>query len=463
MQLFTIYVVDDEESIRDGAQLALGKMYHIKTFSKAEDALDLIHECPPDLVLLDISLPGINGIEALKRIKSIRSDICVIMITAFEDISTVISAMRLGAYDFVTKPFQMKALKLNIQNALNTIRLQKEVQSLQQQYIDENFPCLIGVSRPFQNMMSHVESIAQSPDTPVLILGETGTGKELIAKAIHCKSPNYSGSFVTLNCAAIPKDLVESELFGYEKGAFSGASLTGKTGLVEQAAGGTLFLDEVGDLSLEAQAKLLRFLEEGEYFRIGGSKKRSIRTRVVSATNKDLDNMIDRNLFRADLFHRLAVLKVEIPPLNQRAEDIVPIAHYFLRKFSMKFKKKYTRIAPESEAAMKKYHWKGNIRELRNFIEREVLIGIGPELKFTLNNGRLGRGENGGVTDGVKTFPNIPFFSSEGLDLTGIMTSLESYYIREALRVAEGNASKAARYLNMSYYSFRRHREKLNL
>jgi transcriptional regulator with PAS, ATPase and Fis domain len=228
--------------------------------------------------------------------------------------------------------------------------------------------------------MQLVDKAAQSPDTPILILGETGTGKELIAKAIHYKSPNFKGPMVAVNCAAMPRELIESELFGYEKGAFTGAERAGKEGLVEKAAGGTLFLDEVADLSAEAQVKLLRFLDEGEYYRIGGTQKRTVKTRIVSATNRDLAGLVTAGKFRNDLYHRFAVVKLEVPSLNLRRDDIIPMAKHFLVECSQKFKKSFSSISPEAEAALTEYDWPGNVRELKNLIERGVLLSDGPEL-----------------------------------------------------------------------------------
>lgn len=456
---YSVYVVDDEESITDAALLTFGKLYRMKAFSNAEDALAAVREDPPDLVLLDVGLPGMNGIEALRAMKKISPETCVIMITAYEEVETVVSAMRLGAYDYVLKPFQMDALEVNVANALESIRLRKEVQLLQEQYLNENVPCFIAESDAIQSVMHFVESVSKSPDTPVLILGETGTGKELIAKAVHYKSPNYRGPFVALNCAAIPKDLLESELFGYEKGAFSGAHASGKKGMVEEASGGTLFLDEVGDLSPEAQAKLLRFLEAGEYYRVGSTKKLRASVRIVSATNKELESMIDKGLFREDLYHRLAVTKVRLPSLHERPEDILPIAGHFLIEFSRKFGKTFTGISPQSEVALMRRKWRGNVRELRNLIEKEVLMGTGPLLTLST----LDEPEKNDRNEECSGRPPAPPFSPEGLDVQKILRDLERYYFREAIRTAGGNLSEAARLLNMSYYSFRRHKEKLNL
>jgi DNA-binding NtrC family response regulator len=435
--------------------MALETKYQVKAFSTAESAIDIIKDEPPDLVLLDINLPDMSGIEALSEIKKLRPDVLVIMVTASTDINTAISTMKLGASDYMMKPINLDALEVSVRNVLEKIRLRKEVQILQEQYLKENIPCFVGESNAIQDVMQFVDKVAKAIDTPVLILGETGTGKELIASAIHYKSPNFNGPFVTLNCSAIPKDLIESELFGYEKGAFTGAQAAGKKGLVEQAAEGTLFLDEVGDLSLEAQAKLLRFLEEGEYYRVGGTKKLSIRTRVVSATNKDLDGMIEKDLFRQDLYYRLAVIKVEVPSLNKRRDDIVPIANHFLAEFSNKHGKSFGGFSAETEGHLKNYQWHGNIRELRNLIERGILVGNGPSL--TPQDLGLEGGQQDVPLPTVEGHTGIPPLPDEGIDLQ----ALEEHYIKEALEKTGGNETKSAKLLRMTYYSFRYRRKKL--
>ncbi|HUV78629.1 MAG TPA: sigma-54 dependent transcriptional regulator [Desulfobacterales bacterium] len=456
---YSIYIVDDEESIREGVTMALEEHYEIDAFPTAESAIDAIKANLPDLVLLDIGLPGMDGMNALREIKDLHPDVLVIMITAYEDIASVISAMKLGAYDYVVKPIHMDSLEMTIRNALETIRLRKEVQLLQERYLRENLPCFISESNAIQNVMAFIEMVAKSPDTPILILGETGTGKELIASAIHYRSPNFKGPFMTVNCAAIPKDLIESELFGYEKGAFSGAGASGKKGLIEEAANGTLFLDEVGDLSLEAQAKLLRFLEMGEFYRVGGTKKLQIETRIVSATNKDLDSMIEKGLFRKDLYFRVGVIKVQAPSLNERRGDIMPLAKHFLMEFSNKFGKAFTDISANAENALMTHNWTGHVRELKNLIEKGVLVGEGPMLEVE----DLGLGKISGndtpkkATDGI-IFPPLP---AQGIDLAFTQESLEKYYIEEAFRMAEGNESRAARLLNMNHHTFRYRRKKL--
>jgi len=452
---YSIYIVDDDADMREVLSLALEGKYQVRTFSTAGSALEAIKDDPPDLVLLDIGLPDMSGVDALRQIKKLSPDVLVVMVTASTDINTAISTMKLGASDYMMKPINVDALDVSVRNVLDKIRLRKEVQVLQENYLKENIPCFVGESNAIQDVMQFVDKVAKAVDTPVLILGETGTGKELIASAIHYKSPNFNGPFLTLNCSAIPRDLIESELFGYEKGAFTGAKAAGKKGLVEQAAEGTLFLDEVGDLSLEAQAKLLRFLEEGEYYRVGGTKKLRIRTRVVSATNKDLDTMIEKEFFRRDLYYRLAVIKVEVPALNKRRDDIVPIARHFLSEFSNKHGKSFSGFSPETEAYLKNHNWQGNIRELRNLVERGILVGHGPELS-PQDLGLEGIAEplappNAENEDGIPALPD------EGLDLQ----ALEEHYIREALKKAEGNETRAAKLLRMSYYSFRYRRKKL--
>jgi DNA-binding NtrC family response regulator len=367
--------------------------------------------------------------------------------------------MKLGAYDYVVKPLYMDGLEVSIRNALETVRLRKEIRTLQEKHLKEHIPCFIAESNAIQDVMDFIKMVAQSPDTPVLIVGETGTGKELLASAIHYNSPNFKAQFATVNCAAIPKDLIESELFGYEKGAFSGAGAAGKKGLIEEAAGGTLFLDEIGDLSLEAQAKLLRFLELGEFYRVGGTKKLHIDTRVVSATNKDIDQMIENGQFRKDLYFRLGVVQVKVPSLNERPDDIIPLTKYFLAEFSQKFGKKFTGISPEAEALLSAHNWTGHIRELKNLVERAVLIGKGPDLlPVDLGLESQTRVEADADIGKKAGFPPLP---AEGLDLDGQLQSFEKHYIEEALQIAKGNESKAAKLLNINHHTFRYRRKKL--
>ncbi|HYA02395.1 MAG TPA: sigma-54 dependent transcriptional regulator [Syntrophobacteria bacterium] len=452
---YSLYVVDDDQDLRELLTIALESKYQVQAFPTARPAIEAMEKNPPDLVILDVGLPDMSGIDALRNMRERYPDLMVIMVTALADVKVAISAMKLGASDYILKPINTEALEVSIDNVLGRIRLRKEVQLLQEKYLKENIPCFIGESNAIQDVMQFVDKVAKAADTPVLILGETGTGKELIASAIHYKSPNFAGPFVTLNCSAIPRDLIESELFGYEKGAFTGAHASGKKGLVEVAANGTLFLDEVGDLSIEAQAKLLRFLEDGEFYRVGGTKKLQIRTRVVSATNKNVDSMIEKDLFRRDLYYRLAVIKVEVPSLNERRDDIIPIARHFVAEFSKKHGKVFDRIDVYAESYLKSYQWKGNIRELRNLIERGVLISRGPTL--ALSDLGVGRKLESAPEATPAEYSPVPALPDEGIELE----ALEEHYIREAFKRAGGNETKAAKLLGLSYYAFRYRRKKL--
>jgi len=454
---FSVYIIDDEEIIREGLTMALEKDYNIKSFPNAELAIKALQIEPPDLILLDIGLPGMSGIDALNKIKKLYPDILIVMISAFEDAKTVISAMKLGAYDYVVKPIQMDGLEVTICNALGTIKLRKEVQTLQQKYLKENIPCFIGESDTIQDMMVFLDKVAKSPSTPILISGETGTGKELIASSIHYRSPNYKGNLITVNCAAIPKDLIESEIFGYAKGAFSGAGTSGKKGLVEDASNGTLFLDELGDLSLEAQAKLLRFLENGEFYKVGSTKKQTIQTRVVSATNKNLEKMIEDGIFRKDLYFRLGVIKIEVPSLNERRNDIILLADSFLNEYSQKFNKTFTSISSQAKKALMTHNWTGNVRELKNLVERGVLIGEGPEL-LPLDMGLEDKRQILEKSSGKIVFSPI---TSEGINLSQAQRLLEKFYIDGAFQISKGNESKAAKLLNINHHTYRYKRKKL--
>ena len=456
---YTIFIVDDEPVIREGVASDLEDDYTVLAFETAEDALDAFAEKVPDLILLDIELPGLKGSEALPRFKELKNDVLIIMITAYEDIKLVISCMKKGAYDYVVKPIHMEALNLSISNALETIQLRKEIALLQEKQIRENLPCFIGQSHAIHDIMEYIEMVAKSPDTPILILGDTGTGKELIASTIHHKSPNFKGPLVTVNCAAIPKDLIESELFGYAAGAFSGASATGKKGLIEAADGGTLFLDEVGDLDLSAQAKLLRFMENGEFYKVGGTEKLTIKTRIVSATNKDLDEMITNNKFRKDLYFRLGVVKINVPSLNERQEDTVLLARYFFQLFNDKFDKALTGISDRAIELLKLYTWSGNVRELKNMMERGVLTARGTIL--TAEDLDLEKIDRGRVNEGLDDtrFPPLP---PTGVNLTELRLSLDRFYFKKAMEMAKGNETQAAKLLGIKHHTFRYQLKKIS-
>ncbi len=451
---YTICIVDDEETIRDGLEMILSQDYDIKGFGDAESFLSNLDKSRPDLVLMDIGLPAMSGIEALTILKKNQPHLPVIMITAFEDINMVIQSMKTGAFDFILKPMNPDILELTIKKALASISLRKEVKILQEKYLRDNQPCFIGKSKDIEDVMDFVNMVAQSPDTPIMIMGETGTGKELIARSIHVRSPVFQGPFIPVNCSAFPEELIESELFGYEEGAFSGAKKQGKKGFIEEADQGTLFLDEIADLSIAGQAKLLRFLESGEFYKVGSTQKHNANVRVVSATNKNLEALIDKELFRKDLYFRLCVVKANIPSLNERRDDILPLAKHFLYEFSKKFKKNIRKISREAEQSLLSHTFSGNVRELKNIIERACLI----TQTDSLTKASLGlqketdqkppaQPENQTVNEF-----DIP---EKGLDLKNLLENIEQKYMDHALALSGGNESKAARLLKMNHHTFR--------
>lgn len=449
---YTVFIVDDEETIRAGVTSGLEDDYTTYSFGDAESALEEAVKTQPDLVLLDIGLPGMNGIEALSRFKEISEDILVVMITAYEDIQSVIDCMKTGAYDYIIKPIYMEGLEVTITNALETIRLRKEIEELQKRQIGENLPCFIGESEVIHDLMEYIRLVARSPDTPILVLGDTGTGKELIASTIHYKSPNFAGPFVPVNCAAIPQNLFESELFGYEKGAFSGASPGGKKGLIEMAEHGTLFLDEIGELNLDAQAKLLRFMENGEFIKVGGSANQQVTTRIVSATNRNLEEMIHKGTFRKDLFFRISVIKINIPSLSERAGDIPLIADFFLNVFNKKFNRSLTGITREAVELLKRYSWSGNVRELKNMMERAALIAKGPVLDVAdlgLEEVAKGKMRDETVTTAFGPIPPA------GININDLRDTLDRHYFVKAMEISGGNESRAAKLLGLKQHTFR--------
>lgn len=452
---YSLLIIDDEESIRDSLTMALSRHYSVTTCATATEGLGAIPAIKPDLVLLDIGLPDMSGLEVLENIQRENAHACVIMITAFEDLDTVISAMKRGAFDYLVKPLRMDALKLCLERAKSSIRLGKEIRELQDKALREQIPFFVAESDALSDVVQLVGKVAISPDTPVLIEGDTGTGKELIASSIHFRSPNFRGPFVTVNCAAIPEELIESELFGYAPGAFSGAGKKGKAGLVESAANGSLFLDEVGDLPQSAQAKLLRFLQQGEFYALGSTARRTVRTRVVAATNRNLEEMVRQGTFRQDLFFRLAVVRIRVPSLASRQDDILPLAKLFLHEFGSKFGKKFSGLTADAESALKEHDWTGNVRELKNIMERAVLMACGPELTA----GDLGLFRE---CRDIET-PEAPPLGQNGIDLPALLTSLEREYYHQALVLAGNNESQAARMLNVSRDTFRYRRTKLGV
>jgi two-component system nitrogen regulation response regulator NtrX len=367
----TILVVDDEESIR----LSLEGILHDEGFralvaSNGEDGISIAQEEDPDLILLDIWMPGIDGMETLARIKEIRPNQPVIMMSGHGTIETAVKATRLGAYDFIEKPLSLEKILLSIQNAMKVGHLMAENQALKAKINKEHE--MIGESQPIIQMKEQI-AIAAPSNGWVLITGENGTGKELVARAIHYQSTRAKRSFVEVNCAAIPEELIESELFGHEKGAFTGAT-TARKGKFDQANNGTLFLDEIGDMSLKTQAKILRILQERKFERVGGNRTIEVDVRVIAATNKDLEAEIREGNFREDLYFRLNVLPFLVPPLRERKEDIPLLANHFLNYFCSQESRKIKGMSAQAFQILTQYNWPGNIRELKNLIERMVIM-----------------------------------------------------------------------------------------
>lgn len=439
---FKILVIDDEPILRESLEVALTSQgYEVMTARTGEEGLERFKDYPPDLVLLDHWLPGINGDEVLRKIKEQDPEVPIVMMTAQGSIEMAVSSMKMGAFDFLVKPFELEQVEDLIKKGLDRVRLKKEVEWLRAQY-QERFRSggIVGISRQMKEVLTLAEKVAQGSETTVLIEGETGTGKELLAEYIHFLSPRSSFPFVPINCGAIPKDLFETELFGYEKGAFTGALERGKMGKVESAEKGTLFLDEVAELSPSAQVKVLRVLEEKEYFKVGGVEKKKADVRIVAATNKDLEAEVKKGNFRDDLFFRLNVVKISIPPLRERREDILPLFKFFMERFNEQFKKRFVQISKEAEEKILLYSWPGNIRELKNSVERIVLLEqgdiiLGKHLSF-LSERREQR-------EGVSFKPILP---AHGINLEEI----EKGFILEALKMKKGNKAQAAKMLGIS-------------
>ena len=370
-----ILIVDDERMVRWTLNEALkGWGYEPLEAGSVMGALSSFESDHPAAVLLDINLPDGSGLDVLKEIKQAQPQAVVIMITANVMVEDTLEALRGGAYDFIGKPINLNELHITIRNGIEANKLRKEVTKMRSEQTSKfSFEQIIGSSSAMTKMLSLARKVAQSEASSVLLQGESGTGKDLVAKAIHYSSRRSEAPFVAINCAAIPSTLIESELFGYEKGAFTDAK-NRKEGLFEQAEGGTIFLDEIGELELGLQAKLLRVLEEGAFRRVGGLKDLPLDVRVIAASNRDLKTESDAGNFRLDLYYRLSVIQIDIPPLRERGDDILILGEYYLKQFNQKLRKQIHGLAPEVSSIFRNYAWPGNVRELRNVIERVMIL-----------------------------------------------------------------------------------------
>ncbi|MGH9321111.1 MAG: sigma-54-dependent transcriptional regulator, partial [Vicinamibacteria bacterium] len=369
-----ILVIDDEESMRQLLEIALGKEgYRLTLAESGRKATELFDKSSYDLVISDIKMPDMSGVDVLRHIKETDPTVPVIMITAYASAETAVEALRLGAYDYLTKPFKLEELKTNIRNALEKVRLKKENESLKRELKQKHgLDSMLGGSPLMLELFEHIKSVAITNST-VLITGESGTGKELAARAIHVRSPRANEQFVSINCGAMPETLLESELFGHLKGSFTGAS-TNHKGLFEVAHRGTIFLDEIGEMSPTMQVKLLRVLQEKKLRRIGSTEEIEVDVRILAATNKDLERGVQDKSFREDLFYRLNVIPIHLPPLRERREDIPLLATHFLPKACASTGKSISKISDEAMERLTAYDWPGNVRELENTIERAVVL-----------------------------------------------------------------------------------------
>jgi two-component system, NtrC family, response regulator AtoC len=445
----TILVVDDEALIRWSLSERLqSEGYEVL---EAEDGRGALEKLPEgvDLVLLDYRLPDTDGLSVLRKIKEFDQDILVILLTAYASVETAVEAMKHGAYHFANKPFNLDDVSATVERALETTRLRREVRQYRTNAARPySLQCLVGESAAIRALRSLIARVAASPASTVLLTGESGTGKDLVAKIIHYASHRASKPFMNITCSALPEHLLESELFGHERGAFTDARLQ-KKGLLEMADGGTVFLDEIGEMTPGLQAKLLRFLEEKSFKRVGGSHDIRVDVRVIAATNRHLEEEVGRHRFRSDLFFRLNVLPIEMPPLRAHPEDIPVLVEYFLDSFNTEFRKRVQGATPAAHALLQGYGWPGNVRELRNVIERAMLLSDGERLDardFTVTSHAVSAGDDF----------ELP---ATGVDLEKLERSL----VIQALKRSGGNQTKAGTFLGLNRDQIRYRIEKFGL
>jgi two-component system response regulator PilR (NtrC family) len=456
---YSILVVDDELSMRELLEYMLGKKgYRVVCAANGKEALSKIKKEHYDLLLCDIRLGDMTGLEVLKASKNINPHVTVIMISAFATTETAVEAMNQGAFDYVPKPFENQELLQTIANALERKTLEKDKRAIDNELKESvHFGKIVGNSPRMLHIYEMIRQVAKTRSS-VLITGESGTGKELIAKAIHEQSDRKDQPFVTINCGGIPETLLESEFFGHRKGSFTGAS-TDKQGLMEIAHTGTLFLDEIAELSIPMQVKLLRAVQERVFRPVGGTKDMSVDIRIISATNKKLEDEVIAGDFREDLFYRLNVIEVKIPPLRERKSDLLPLAQHFLEKYSTELGKQVTKFSSYAIDLLKKYDFPGNIRELENLIERSVALSntnilLPDSLAMSIHKKRW--------IEGIRNRRFDLDEVSHGVSLDTILEEIERAYIEKAMECTDGNKNKAADLLGLSLRSFRYRVDKLN-
>lgn len=452
-----ILIIDDEAFIRDNVNRVLrDDGYQVASAVDGRSALDLLAAEEIDLALLDLNLGTENGIDVLKAMKEIDPDLLVIVITGYGSVETAVESLKLGAFHYMKKPFKADALRLIVKLALQTNSLKREVRAIRKGELEffEKVP-MVGVSTALKQIMHLAREVARHPEATVLITGESGTGKELIAKSIHHLSERREAPFIEINCASIPVNLLESELFGHEKGAFTDAG-SRKPGLFEMANKGTIFLDEVGEMEPAMQAKLLRVLENRTVRRVGGTKSIDVDVRVIAATNRNLKDAIMQGSFREDLYYRLDVFPIHIPPLRDRQEDIPVLAKFFLELYSRRFSRGFNLIDPEALRLLTAYRWPGNIRELKNSIERICIMQAGPILLPAHLPSEIGRKE-----PAVKTCLSSQETFTAGLEEA--VSGFEKQLILAALEKSGGNVLQAAQLLQIPRGTLRYKMEKLEI
>tara|TARA_B100000315_G_scaffold126052_1_gene115814 strand:- start:2391 stop:3764 length:1374 start_codon:yes stop_codon:yes gene_type:complete len=448
-----ILVVDDEKSMRDFLSIFLKQEgYQVKSAPSGKDAFDLLEKKEFDLVITDINMPDINGVDVLKKINSLNLNSPVIMITAFASNETALEALNQGVYDYILKPFNVDEMKIIVRRALEKKKLLDENAYLKTELEEKHhYSQILGKSEKIEKIFKLIDKVADGNST-ISISGESGTGKELVARAIHSRSSRKNNSFVCVSCGAIEENLLLSELFGHKKGAFTGA-VSDKKGLLEEADGGTFFLDEIGEAPSSIQVKLLRVLQDKEFKRVGENKNIKIDVRFISATNQNLFELVGKKLFREDLYYRLNVIPIQVPPLRERREDIPILAEGFLKRFTENNNRNIKGFTPEAMESLERFNWPGNVRELENAIERAVVL----ESSDVIEAKSLPED----VTALFKTSdPQIPKLSEEGIDLEKYIEKIEKELITTALNKTNGVLNKAASLLNLSFRSFRYRLEK---
>jgi len=436
-----ILIADDNDSLRRALVQAYAEAGHeVEEASNGNAAIEKLHEGFFDVVVSDLKMGGSTGIDVLKTAKSLHPASAIILMTAFGTVQTAVEAMKAGAFDYVQKPFEIEEMEVKIEKALDMRRMQNQIDYLRHAQGDiYEFDRIIGSSGALEKVLGVVRKVAKA-NTTVLVRGETGTGKELIAGAVHHNSNRAARNFIKVNCAALQENLLESELFGHEKGAFTSADKQ-RIGRFEQADGGTLFLDEIGDMSANTQAKILRVLQEHEFERLGGTRTLKVDVRLIAATNRDLAAMVQTGAFREDLFYRLNVVTIEMPPLRERKDDIAALAGFFIRRFSGELKKKVQGLEADALKLLMRYHWPGNIRELENAIERAMLLADGTNI--AVDDLRLGDASTSGPSRDGASVVKIP--------PTGIaLEEVERLALIEALKMSNWVQKDAAELLSIS-------------